>query len=423
MRKTHSFTEAKLSYDEQRAVDVAMVAFMGAAPFYAHLSHSIGRYVYTRGLKTAATDGRHIVINPAYLAGLKVPERVGLLCHEMSHLVGLHPQRAKHYASLGEIKGKPFDKDHANRAMDWVINADIVTTVPDAALNPSWLLRPDVRGDELWEDVYARTWQEQPGGKPCTAGAMGKGLRGQKGDPEADARGGAFDEILDPPVDPVTGDVDLPEANEFREAVAKAASVAKAMGQLPASLKRLVDEILEPTVSWADHIRMLIAGKIGARHETWNKPNRRRLALHPIVIMPGKRGYGAETVVVAVDTSGSIGERELAAFMGEVGGILNDCKPKRIVVLGCDSRISSEEEVTTLDDVCELADKGLGGGGGTAFEPVFEWCEENQVVPETLVYLTDGYGSYPQVAPGFPIVWAMTTEVEPPFGEVVRVKI
>lgn len=424
MRKTHSLNEVKLTYDEQRAMDVSMVAFMNASPFYAHLAHSIGRFVYTRDIGTAATDGRHIFINPGYLTGLKVPECTMLHCHEMQHLVSLHPQRAKHYASVGRIKSKPFDKDHVNKSMDWVINADILANVPDVSINPSWLLRPDVRGDELWEDVYERTYDAHiQGQKPCTADDIGKSVRGQKGDPQADARGGFFDEVMDPPVDPVTGAEDLPDANEFKEAVAKAAAVAKAMGKLPASLKRLVEEILDPQVAWTDHIRMLLAGKIGARGETWNKPNRRRLALNPIVIMPGRRGYGADTVVVAVDTSGSIGDRELNAFMAEVGGILNDCKPRRIIVLGCDARITSEEEVSTLDEVCELAGKGLGGGGGTSFVPVFEFCEEQNIRPETLVYLTDGYGTFPESKPAYPVIWAMTTTVDPPWGEIVQVKV
>lgn len=423
MRKTHTFKEiAKLPYEEARAMDVAMIAFMNSAPFYAHLAHSIGRFVFTRDVPTAATDGRHIIVNPTYLAGLKTPERVFALCHEMQHLVSLHPTRAKHYAQVGSIKGKTFDRVHANKSMDWVINQDILANVPDVAINPSWLLRPDVKGDELWEDVYERTFEEQ-NSKPKTAGESGTGLRGQKRDDKADQNEGAFDEILDPPVDPVTGAVDLPEPNEFKEAVAKAAAVAKAMGKLPASVQRMVDEILDPQISWTDHIRLLLAGKIGSRGETWNKPNRRRLALHPIVIMPGRRGYGADTVVVGVDTSGSIGDSELAAFLGEVGGILNDCKPRRIIVLGCDSRISSEEEVSTLDDLRELGAKGLGGGGGTSFRPVFEWVEEHGVKPEALVYLTDGWGRFPEAEPAYPTIWAMTTEVEAPWGEVVRVKV
>jgi predicted metal-dependent peptidase len=243
-----------------------------------------------------------------------------------------------------------------------------------------------------------------------------------KPDKQAEARGGAFDEILPPPVDPVTGEVDLPEEHEFQEAVARAAAVAKAIGKLPASIQRLVDEILTPQVDWRDHIRLLVTGKIGARGETWKRPNRRRLVLNPIMILPGKRGYGCEMVVVGVDTSGSIGDRELAVFLAEVSGILSDVKPRRIVVIGCDADVSQVDEVTSLDEFEGLRAKGIKGGGGTDFRPVFDYVAEHQLRPEALIYCTDLLGVFPAEAPVYPVVWAATTDVNVPWGEVVRIK-
>ena len=212
----------------------------------------------------------------------------------------------------------------------------------------------------------------------------------------AQAQGGAFDQVLEPYMDPTTGEVDLPDEGEFKEALARASAAAKAMGKMPGNWQRMVDEILEPQVIWTDHIRMLMTGKIGSRGEDWSRPNRRRLALNPIVVMPGKRGFGCECVVVAVDTSGSIGQRELDAFCAEVGGVLNDVKPRRIIVISCDARINQVEEVTTMDDLGALRAKGFGGGGGTDFRPVFDYVEQEQLKPETCVYLTDMYGGIPQ---------------------------
>ena len=456
----HPFTVAKTTAAQDRALATARVAFMVASPFYSHLYHSLGEEVITRDVPTLATNGRHIAINPDYLCGLTVPEQVFALAHEMSHLVCRHPQRMTHYEKLGDVKGKPANAKFANVCADYVINADLIETGVGAC-NPNWLFRSDVTGADLWEDVYQRLWQDppkppkRPKGKsqPCEDGLGGQQGKGEsdedkedetndgtkpedheqgpnkklrddstkrvlgKPDPVAEANGGAFDEILLPaPAD------DLPDENEFGEAVARAASVAKAMGKLPASIERLVKEILDPQVDWRDHIRMLMTGKVGARGETWKKPNRRRLALNPMVILPGKRGYGAELVVVAVDTSGSIGEKELATFFAEVGGILQDVKPRRIIVIGCDAAVSQVDEVTSLDEFEGLREKGIRGGGGTRFEPVFEHIAEHDLRPEAMVYLTDLLGSFPSEAPGYPVVWAATTNIEVPFGDVVRIK-
>jgi predicted metal-dependent peptidase len=245
--------------------------------------------------------------------------------------------------------------------------------------------------------------------------------KGGKEDERAKANGGRFDEHLPPSTDPVTGKEDLPDEQEFKEAIAKAAAAAKAMGKMPAGFQRMVDEILQPQVNWREHVRMLLTGRLGARHETWNRPNRRRLVLNPIVILPGRRGFGAEDVVCVVDTSGSTGQKELDSFFAEVGGVLQDVRPKRIHVVWCDAAVAGVDVVSSLDELGAVR-ANPKGGGGTDFRPPFEWVREQGLKPETLIYLTDGYGSFPD-DPGYPTVWCMTTDVEPPFGDTVRIEV
>jgi predicted metal-dependent peptidase len=429
--------EAQLSSEQTRILETARVAFMVAAPFYADLYFRLGKEMITREEKTLATDGRRIFINPEYFCGLKPSEQVFTLAHEMDHLVCRHPQRFKSYHQAGEIRGKPADKTFANICMDYVINANLVASGV-GSINPDWLYDKTITGDMLWEDVYEKHWQDPP--PPPPGGGTGRGegqpdpsttgvtktwkdnpgaLKNAKGDAHAKANQGAFDELMEPaPAD------DLPEEHEFLEAVAHAAAVAKAMGKMPGHLQRMVDELLTPQVDWKDQIRLLMTGRIGSRGETWAKPNRRRLVLNPLVIMPGKRGYGCELVVVGVDTSGSIGARELDAFFGEVGGILADVKPRRILVIGCDYNVSQVDEVMSLDEFDGLREKGIKGGGGTRFSPVFEYIEENNLRPETCVYLTDGYGDFTFDEPRYPTVWAITNEDQtPPWGDVVRIAL
>jgi predicted metal-dependent peptidase len=40
-----------------------------------------------------------------------------------------------------------------------------------------------------------------------------------------------------------------------------------------------------------------------------------------------------------------------------------------------------------------------------------------------LIYLTDGKGSFPDEAPAYPVIWGMTGQVEPPFGETVKIEL
>jgi hypothetical protein len=127
--------------------------------------------------------------------------------------------------------------------------------------NPAWLYDPQIKGSELAEDVYEKHFQPPPppsgggqgGGQGKGQGKLGEGApsygdsqtrKGGKPDPQAAGNGGRFDEHLPPSTDPVTGKEDLPDEQEFKEAIAKAAAAAKAMGKMPASFQRIADEIL-----------------------------------------------------------------------------------------------------------------------------------------------------------------------------------
>lgn len=400
---------------QQRALEVAHVGLSTASPFFAHLFYSEMKEYLTDGVPTAATDGKHIFINPKYFEERKPPERIFILAHEVLHWVYRHAQRMAVYRREGKVRDTDWDQRAFNVAADYQINALLINE-GIGLFNPSWLFHPSISGEMLTEDVYEYIWQ-----KPLETGRSG--TPGLARDKTADAQGGAFDEVLEPYVDPATGQPDVPSEAEFKEALVRAATAAKAMGKLPASLQRLVEEIVEPQVDWREHIRQLMMGHVGSRRESWERLNRRRLVLNPLVFMPGKRGYGCETVAVVIDNSGSIGERELSAFFGEVSGIVNDIKPKRVILIWCDARVQQVDEARSLDELCAIRAKGSPGGGGTSFIPPFEWLEENHIKPETLVYLTDGYGQWPEQA-NFPVVWAINNEhVDAPWGEVVRFEV
>lgn len=429
---SHPFRTVKLTAQQDYDMKVTSIKFMETCPFYAYMMHAIGELVPTSDLPTAATDGKHIFFNPAYLSAHKPSERVFILAHEMDHLVKRHAQRFQTYGTRNELRGLPWDGQWANTCADWVINAGLVDA-HIGSCNPDWLYDPTIKADELWEDVYERTYQSRPHGiQPLsTYRGAGGGVRGQKGegnDPggmHVKAQGGAFDIVLAPPKDPITGSEDLPDEGEFLEAIARAHVAAKAMGTLPGHLQRFIDELLAPQVDWKDHIRMVVAGKIGSRHETWSRPNRRRLVTQPLVIMPGKRGYGAERVVVGVDTSGSIGDDELQAFFTEISGVLKDCRPREIVVIGCDAFVKDEDVhvVSNLDELDQARLKGLGGGGGTSFIPVFDYVSTHDLRPEALIYLTDMMGSFPAEKPPYDVIWCATTDLNAPWGEHVRIKV
>lgn len=427
--------KVELTPVQKQAMEVARVGLMNYCPFFAYYFYAEMEEWPTNDVQSAETDGRRIFYNPEYMANLKPPERIFALAHEVFHTIWRHPQRGKHYRSAGNLRGLPWSMKFANICMDYVINADLIAN-GIGLCNPAWLYDPAIKGTDLWEDVYEKHFPKNPppqGGKgqgqgsgspqgqphghqPKTKGGTGKP------DPHAQANGGSFDECREPQTDPVTGKEDIPGEAEFKEAIARAAAAAKAMGKMPGSLQRIVDEILEPQVNWREHVRMLLTGKMGSRSETWDRPNRRRLVLNPMVIMPGRKGFGAETVACVIDNSGSIHERELSAFFAEVGGVIADVRPRRVILIWCDAQVRQVDEASTLDEMAYLRVKGSPGGGRTSFIPPFEYLKEQGIKPDTLIYLTDLYGSFPD-EPAYPVVWCATTDQPVPFGDLVRIKL
>jgi predicted metal-dependent peptidase len=186
------------------------------------------------------------------------------------------------------------------------------------------------------------------------------------------------------------------------------------MGKLPGCAERLLGDILAPKVDWRDTLRRFVTERAKADY-SWSRPNRRYMAQG--IILPGLHSWQMGAIAVAVDTSGSIDAEQLAEFAAELLGIQEDAKPASMVALYCDAAVHRVDEFTPFDPF-EL--RSAGGGGGSDFRPVFNAIAERGESPACLVYLTDGFGTFPDSPPDYPVLWVMNSDADAPFGEVVR---
>jgi predicted metal-dependent peptidase len=125
---------------------------------------------------------------------------------------------------------------------------------------------------------------------------------------------------------------------------------------------------------------------------------------------------------VGADTSGSIGKKELDMFFAEVAGILEEVKPKRLFIMWCDAAVHDVDECEDASDLMRIRRKGVRGGGGTSFIPVFEEIAKRQLEPDALIYLTDLAGSFPNKPPKYDCIWGtIIPGSKAPFGDTVEV--
>jgi predicted metal-dependent peptidase len=110
-------------------------------------------------------------------------------------------------------------------------------------------------------------------------------------------------------------------------------------------------------------------------------------------------------------------------FFAEMAEIMSVDNPRRMAVLWIDAEV---KRAVWLDDIYDLQNEwehGAEGGGGTRFQPAFEWVDENEVEDiDALVYLTDLDGSFPGEAPSYPVIWVTIDKTKTaPFGDIIVV--
>ena len=359
---------------------------------------------------TVWTDGKILGYNPGWVDQLPLDQLKGILCHEVLHCALEH-------------MGRRGDRDAArwNEAADYAVNPLIEEA--GFALPPTRLLDSAFAGMHA-DEIYSRLPDpgpsqdspqqgQQQGKGPGQGAGTGPGKPPQSG-PDPGGCGEVRD-ATDAQGQPSAA-AQSQAAADWKVAVTQAAQQAKAMGQLPAGLARLVEDIVNPRVDWREVLRRFVSDC--ARNDyRWFPPSRRHVWQG--LYLPGIRSEELPPLVVAVDTSGSIGQAELAQFAAELTAILQDHAATHCTVIYCDAAVSGVEEFGPDDYPVTLHPHG---GGGTAFGPVFAEVETRGLTPACLIYLTDLEGRFPDQEPPYPVLWVRTgdSQTVPPFGEVVE---
>ncbi len=381
-------------------------------------------------VETLSTNGKRIRYNEEFVGTLTDPELMGVLAHEVLHVANGHAWR----------QGKR-EHDRWNKAADYAINGVLVEaglTLPACALHSP----PPTASAEAWYERLAPPPPEDGNGEPDqnstdspengvgTPTADG-GVQGHSPTPpnatDAVCGGSTGSVAPSPTSDPggcgaveaenLTDTEQADLAAEWSVAVVQAAMAAQCQGHLPAGLSRLVQTLVDPRVPWRVLLRDFV--ERSARNDyTWSRPNRRYAGLG--VVLPSLISEELPEIVVAIDTSGSIGPAILDQFAAEVSAVLGEYDTT-IHVVYCDARVAGTEVVTRADLPLKLTPQG---GGGTAFAPVFSWVQGQGLTPACLIYLTDLYGSSPTQEPEYPVLWVCNHN-QPrtvPFGMVATME-
>ena len=352
---------------------------------------SVGKVKFMEDLPTAATNGRDVMYNPKFIDTLNDKELNYVVLHEALHKVYQHMHLWKKL-----WKENPM---LANMAADYVVNYAIyeadeyseIAQRPDSALFD--LAYKGMTTKQIFE-MLKRSSQY---------------VKEQSGHDTHDWEGA--EQLSDEEVKETAKQID--QALRQGEII---------RGKMQGNKNRAVNEILEPKVNWREQLREFVNATCKNKDRTsWKRPHKRFIG-HDIY-MPSMIGESIGQVVVGIDTSGSIGQKELNEFLSEVVAICDDVAPSSIELLYWDTAVAGHETYNQGDYKALVQSTKPAGGGGTHVGCVNQYVKDKRIQPEAIIILTDGYveddwgGNWE-----YPTLWAVTARHNTsPHGKTIHI--
>ena len=180
------------------------------------------------------------------------------------------------------------------------------------------------------------------------------------------------------------------------------------------SVARLVDRLQRSTVPWRTLLARYMSGSSRTDYNIM-RPSQRRSGE---AILPSLHTRQTN-MVVALDTSGSIEQDELAAFVAEVNAI-KSLVNARVTLLACDWQLDDDGPWVFEPWEPLGLPKTLQGGGGTDFSPVFSWMSRHSIIADLVIYFTDAQGRFPSNPPGTETLWLVKGSAQVPWGQRIQ---
>jgi predicted metal-dependent peptidase len=377
----------------------ARVGLLLKASFFGNLATRLKLINADEWCPTAATDGRNFYYNSRFIQMLRPKEIEFLFGHEVLHCV------YDHFGRRGERQPKVW-----NIANDFCVNADLkkhnvgefITSVPCLY-------------DEKYKDMSSEAIYDElmKNAKKINLDDLLSKLLDEHMDGAGDGEGDGDGEGKGRPQ--LSEEEKQQIRDEIKEAVLAAASTVDGAGNLPAGVKRLIEDLTEPKMNWRELLRMNLESTIKTDY-TWMRTGRK--GWHMDAIMPGRKNDEMIDIAIAIDASGSIDETMLREFLSEIQSIMDSFPSYKIHVVTFDTNCYNPQvyDSENLDSICDYE---ISGGGGTDFDCVYEYFKQEEIVPRRLVMFTDGYpcGSWgDEEYCDATFILHGTTSIKPPFG-------
>ena len=393
-------TDSKIDALARERLVTARIGLLLRHSFFGNLATRMQLINADLWCSTAATDGQKFYYNSRFIMMLKPKEVEFLVGHEVLHVV---------YDHMGRRDNR--DPEIWNIADDYAVNADLkrhkvgqfITSVPclyeskydgkaaEAIYDDLMKNVQKISIEDLLDQMIDDHMDGDGDGDGEEGGSDGKGKRPSMS-PEERER----------------------VRQEVKQAIINAASSAEA-GQLPLGVERLIRQHTNPVMPWRELIQTNLTSAIRTDY-SWMRPSRR--GWHMDAIMPGMNPGEEIDVVVSIDMSGSISNKQAQAFLGEIGGMMDSFDGYKVHVFCFDTDTYNPKDFSS-ENMDLIEEYEPMGGGGTDFDCIFKYLKDNAIDPKRLIVFTDGYPCGSWGDPDYcDTTWIIhgDTDPHPPFG-------
>ena len=368
-------TDSKIDYQAREKLVTARIGLLLRHSFFGNLATRMQLINADLWCSTAATDGLKFYYNSRFIMMLKPKEVEFLVGHEVLHVV---------YDHMGRRGNR--DPEIWNIADDYAVNADLKRHKVGEFIKTVPCLYEQKYDGKAAEEIYDDLMKNVQ--KISIDDLLDQMIDDHMddegdGDGDGDQEGDGSKKSKRPSMSPEERER---VRQEVKQAIINAASSAEA-GSLPLGVERLIKQHTNPVMPWRELIQTNLTSAIRTDY-SWMRPSRR--GWHMDAIMPGMNPGEEIDVVVAIDMSGSISNKQAQQFLGEIGGMMNSFDGYKVHVFCFDTETYNPKDFSSenMDLIDEYEPMG---GGGTDFDCIFTYLKDIGNVPKRLIVFTDGY--------------------------------
>lgn len=351
-------------------------------PYFGMLASRL-KHEPSESVRTYASNGVRFLYNPDFMEHRTLEEVMFILTNCVMHHILSHQQRRlNRHGSLWQTA--------TDYAINNLLHKNGVIIPQGANFNEEFK-------DMYAEEIYELLKEEHFSGVDNAFDNPDESGEEKQEEEKPFANTQNIDDELDPETE-----------SQWHYAASVAQEVAQKKSAMPSDLHRLAKKVKANDVDW--------------RFELYNAVNR-HMRNNYAFMPPNKkhiyRGFALPSLTsdtlslcVAIDTSGSINDELLGAFMEEFKSIMQNFPSVKIELIIADAKVHAHYTFQGG----EKLDFVLKGGGGTDYRPVFDYIEANLPMNTMLLYFTDGDGWFPKYPPNYEVLWALSRKAKVPFG-------